>query len=89
MSDQEREDQLWTAFMVALSRHHTNYQLWQEAWHRYVLTGMQSAMLRAVWDQTATVLDASREAMQEADKAWRLCAYPLHGIPLRDEDKCS
>lgn len=87
VSEQEREDQLWTDYMVALARHQENWRLQQQAWHDYVHSGLRDETLRQVWDRTRELCEQSRQHMEQADSAWRRVAYPLHHIPLADEDK--
>lgn len=87
LSDQEREDQLWTAYVVALARHQENWRLQQQAWHDYVHSGLADGVSRQVWDRARELCQQSRQHVNEADSAWMRVAYPLHNIPLRDEDK--
>lgn len=88
-SEQKTEDELWTAYMVALAREQENHRLYEEAWRDYVATGFHSLVCRAVWEKVSDLWDESRKSLAAADLAWKRVAYPLHKIALRDDNEKS
>lgn len=81
VSEQEREDQLWTDYMVALARKQENWRLHYEAWHDFVLVGLRSDTPEAATHHEVSALfDTFAEAERAAYAKWKECAYPLHGI---------
>ncbi|HEX3783112.1 MAG TPA: hypothetical protein VHX38_25880 [Pseudonocardiaceae bacterium] len=88
-SEQKTEDELWTNYMVALAREQENHRLYEESWHAYVSTGCRSSADQAAWYQITELWDASRNAVKAADSAWKRVAYPMHNIPLHEDELSS
>lgn len=84
-SEQKTEDELWTAYMVALARYQENWRLYQEAWHDTV-TSSRPRDYDAM-DQIRGLVGASREVERQAHRAWKRVAYPLHDMPLSDDEE--
>jgi hypothetical protein len=86
MPVEETEEKLWNEYMVALARKQECWRLWHEAWRNYVVTGVKDEVKGRVWEKCNSLHDMWRDRLQAAEKAWKRVAYPLHGLPLRDED---
>lgn len=86
-SVQETERELWIEYMVATARYHENQRLADEAWHDYVLSGLDGGVHKEVWNLCQQLVDDSRKRRDEAERVWKRVAYPLHNIPLSEDEK--
>jgi hypothetical protein len=88
-SEQKTEDELWTTYMVALARKEANLRLKEEGWHAFALTGCRSDVERQIWYRTSDLWEKSSDAAKAAYVAWQRVAYPLHNIPLHEDELSS
>ncbi len=85
-SEQKIENELWTTYMVELARKEANLRLKEEGWHAFVLTGCRSAVEREIWYRTTDLWQKSSDVAKAAYVAWKRVAYPLHNLPLDDDE---
>jgi hypothetical protein len=81
-TQEQKEEFLWAEYMDVRASEVRSWQLEEEYWREYVMTGLSNDSIRRLWRKYAAKTRDLNYSARNAYKAWMRVAYPLYDIPV-------